>query len=159
MKGRELGEAAGGMAQVHLSAELAAARTALKLKISELRSMTKQNAALASSVRDLHNEAVNAKAREYESQSTVSGMRQITKAMSDRVERNEESLELSETLFSREKSEDLGESGSTSQTPPMQAELDYEQEALAKAQAQIRRITETAPKLMQTQIDADNKIL
>jgi len=159
MQGHDIGETAGGIAQVHLASELAAARTALKMKTNQLRAMSKQNAALASSVRDLHNEAVNAKAREYESESHTGAMRQITKAMSDRVERNEENLELSETLFARESSKDLGESGSTGQTAPIQAELDYEQEAMAKAQAQIRRITETAPKLMKEQIATDNKVL
>merc|ERR1711988_2030759 len=73
--------------------------------------------------------------------------------------------ELSETLFTKDKkmeegSEDLGESEETSSTiPPIQAEMNVEQQQMAAADAQLKAIADDTPKLLKQQVAFDKKEL
>lgn len=156
--------AALGQSQIKLAAKIAMAKTALQLKLSKFDALRQREKDLISQAKHLHRAALGARSGEYDEQTRTSAMQNIVKDLDRGVERHEESMELGETLFRKEKSEmeegDLGESSSSDDSaglPPIQAEINFEHQKLAQAEAEIRHLAQDGPKIVKEQIAVDKK--
>lgn len=122
--------------------------------------MRKEMHALAAQANLVRDSAMNSRAREYEAQTRTASLERTTKGLDEGIERHEEAMELSETLFAKQRDDDdLGESQSTdAAVPPVQAELNYEKEALSEAQAEIEDLRAKRPTILREQMDTDKKM-
>jgi len=147
--------------QTKLGTQLAEARTGLQLKMTQFESLRKQELELVKQADHTHKAAHAAEARESEAEARTDAMTQIANRLGDGIDEHEQKMELSESFFSTKKEDDdLGESSETApELPPVQAELNAEQEELARAQAQIAAIAKAAPKLVHDQVATDKKEL
>lgn len=173
--------AALGESEIELAAKISVAKTALKLKLDKFADMSRQEQNLLSEATHVHQAALNARKGEFDEQTRTAAMQNVVKDLNRSVQRHEESLELGETLFSAESAkkeemadDDLGESSSVDdQTkdsakdkaknkasaglPPIQAELNYEHEKMAEAEAEIKHLANDGPKIVADQIALDKK--
>jgi len=146
--------------QMHVAAELAAAITGLHLKTAQLKAMHKQDEAVLTEARQLRSASLNARSMEQVAQGRTVNMKSLVQGLGHHIERSEEDMQLTQTLFAREEdtSRDLGESSDVAtkkQLPPVQAELNYEQDAMEKAEASLRHLAKIGPKLEKEQMATD----
>jgi hypothetical protein len=152
-------------AETKLAARLAEAKMALRLKVSQFESMRKEELKLNAEASQLRTAAKRSKDRESEAAERTDAMTEIAQHLNAGIETHEEKMELSETLFTKDKkmeegSEELGESEDTSTPlPPIQAELNAEQEQMEAADSQLKAIADDTPKLLKQQVAFDKKEL
>merc|ERR1711939_950203 len=98
--------------QMHVAAELAAAITGLHLKTAQLKAMHKQDEAVLTEARQLRSASLNARSMEQVAQGRTVNMKSLVQGLGHHIERSEEDMQLTQTLFAREEdtSRDLGES-------------------------------------------------
>lgn len=153
--------ALGYNAQMKLAAQLSEARTGLKLKMSRFQTLRTRETALIAQATQLAKATSDAQAREYDAQTRTDAMQHAAERLGRLIGHNEEKMKLSETLFKEEtKDEDLGESSSPSKpVPPIQAEINDEQQKLAEANAELSQMAKDGSRLYNMQIANDKKML